>query len=253
MSVDLSVLVARANALLLPERFDDYLPEWFAGGRARAGAASGFGCYCQSGADRGRYRRRGRCDSGARRLLLEGEAPTIVGMKRRRLSCLLQHGISLLAYHLPLDAHPTLGNNAQLAHRLGIEITGGLQPDVQFPNRQCWPACATGYGREVRGAGGVGARPPPLLVAGGTHPIRSIAWCTGGAQDYIEQAATLGVDAFLTGEISEQTVHSARELGIHFFAAGHHATERYGVAALGECLAREFSIAHRFIDIDSPA
>lgn len=253
MSVDLSVLVARANALLLPERFDDYCPNGLqVEGRAQVRRLV-------SGVTASQALIEAAIDAEADAILVhhgyfwKGEAPTIVGMKRRRLSCLLQHGISLLAYHLPLDAHPTLGNNAQLAHRLGIGITGGLQSDVQFPignvGRLAQPVTAEKFAEQVALALGR----PPLLVAGGTHPIRSIAWCTGGAQDYIEQAATLGVDAFLTGEISEQTVHSARELGIHFFAAGHHATERYGVAALGECLAREFSIAHRFIDIDSPA
>jgi putative NIF3 family GTP cyclohydrolase 1 type 2 len=92
-----------------------------------------------------------------------------------------------------------------------------------------------------------------LLIRGGDHPIRTIGWCTGGGQGYIEQAAELGMDAFLSGEISEQTVHSARELGIHYIAAGHHATERYGAPAVGEFLARQLGIEHRFIDIENPA
>jgi dinuclear metal center YbgI/SA1388 family protein len=183
----------------------------------------------------------------------KGESPAITGMKRRRIATLLRHDISLLAYHLPLDAHPELGNNAQLARKLGFTVTGGLQPDAAAPignvGRLDQPLEPVALARRI--AEHLGRK--PLLVRGGEHPVRTIGWCSGGAQDYIEQAAALGVDAFLSGEISERTVHCARELGIHYFAAGHHATEKWGVQALGAHLAREFGIAHQFIDIDNPA
>jgi dinuclear metal center YbgI/SA1388 family protein len=182
----------------------------------------------------------------------KNEAPQIIGLKRRRLALLLKNDISLLAYHLPLDAHPQYGNNARLAAQLDIEITGGLQA-VALPignvGRLAEPLSLQDFGAKV--AQRLGRT--PLLVAGGLQPIKTIAWCSGGAQSYIEQAAALGVDAFLSGEISEQTVHLARELGLHFIAAGHHATERYGAPAVGDYLAAELGIEHLFIDIDNPA
>lgn len=253
MAVELNVLVARANALLLPERFTDYCPNGLqVEGRVQVRRLVSGVTASQALIDAA-------VAAEADAILVhhgyfwKGETPNIVGMKRRRLGRLLQHDISLLAYHLPLDAHPELGNNAQLALRLGIEVTGGLQPDVQFPignvGRLAQPVPAEKFAEQLMAV--LGRR--PLMIAGGAHAIATIAWCTGGAQGYIEQAAALGVDAYVTGEVSEQTVHAARELGIHFFAAGHHATEKFGVAALGEHLAREFAIAHQFIDIDSPA
>jgi dinuclear metal center YbgI/SA1388 family protein len=182
----------------------------------------------------------------------KNEAPAIVGMKHKRLQFLLNNDISLLAYHLPLDAHPEFGNNAQLANKLGIRVTGGLQA---VANKICnigelsAPMALDVFAQHVGRCLGR----PAQLISGGTHPIKTIAWCTGAAQSYIEEAAALGVDAFLSGEISEPTVHVARELGIHFIAAGHHATERYGVQALGSYLAAQLGIEHGFIDIDNPA
>lgn len=183
----------------------------------------------------------------------KSEDPTITGMKFQRVKALLDHGISLFAYHLPLDAHPELGNNAQLAKVLGFTIEGGLQPGEQRPignvGSLVQPLTLELLGALV--AEKLGR--PPLLVRGGDHPIRRIAWCTGGAQGYIEQAAALGADAYLSGEISEQTVHVARECGIHYIAAGHHATERFGASAVGQHLAERFGLTHHFIDIDNPA
>lgn len=179
-----------------------------------------------------------------------GEGQRIVGMKKRRIKALLENDISLLGYHLPLDAHPELGNNAQLAKRLAF-ITDGVMNAEGIGN----------YGhleQEISVDGLIEVmeqqlQRTPMVVSGGDHAIKTVAWCTGGAQSYIQQAIAQGVDAFISGEISEQTTHEARENGIHYFAAGHHATERYGAPALGEYLAARFGIEHLFIDIDNPA
>lgn len=179
-----------------------------------------------------------------------GEDQRIVGMKKRRIKALLENDISLLGYHLPLDAHPELGNNAQLAKKLGFVSDGVMNAE------------GVGNYGHIEGALTVTElsehmqqqlQRTPTVVSAGDHPIKTIAWCTGGAQGYIQQAIALGVDAFVSGEISEQTTHEARENGVHYFAAGHHATERYGAPALGEYLANQFNLEHQFIDIDNPA
>lgn len=183
----------------------------------------------------------------------KNEAMPVVGMKKRRLALLLQHDINLLAYHLPLDVHAELGNNAQLGKLLGISqpeavltaeplgvlqqgqlATATLLSDIAAQLRQA-------LGREV------------LVEDAGIGLVKQIAWCTGGGQGYIEQAAAAGAQLFVTGEVSEQTIHVARELGIHFIAAGHHATERYGIKALGEYLAAELGLKVHFVDIANPA
>jgi len=178
------------------------------------------------------------------------ENPCILGMKYRRLKLLMDNNISLLGYHLPLDAHPEFGNNAQLANRLAIYVEDVM--DEQGVGN---------YGRldEYISLEKLGDRiekslsRKPLLISGGDHAIKKVAWCTGGAQSRIDIAALKGVDAYISGEISEHTVHVARELGVHYIAAGHHATERYGVKALGEFVAAKFGLNCEFIDIDNPA
>ncbi|WML91134.1 Nif3-like dinuclear metal center hexameric protein [Thiothrix lacustris] len=182
----------------------------------------------------------------------KGEAPVIRGMKKQRIATLIQHDISLLGYHLPLDAHPELGNNAQLAMLLGIRNEGVMDErelqSVGNIGSVSEPVSLADFGQQVATA----LAREPLLIAGGEHPVQRIAWCTGGAQGYIQQAFELGADTYLSGEISEHTVHFARENGIHYIAAGHHATERYGIKALGKHLADEFGLEHRFIDINNP-
>ncbi len=181
-----------------------------------------------------------------------GEDPRVIGIKQRRLKQLLMHDINLIAYHLPLDAHPGLGNNAQLAKVLGIEVDGTIagtdEPAIGLSGRLLSPTPVSEFAAQL----GQRLGREPLVIEGHNRPITTIGWCTGAAQGYIEQAAELGLDAYLSGEVSEQTAHLARELGIHYFAAGHHATERYGVAALGAHLATQFEIQHQFIDIDNP-
>ena len=182
-----------------------------------------------------------------------GEDPCIVGMKRNRIQTLLQNGISLLAYHLPLDAHPLVGNNARLGQLLDINVEGQLEVDggtaVGLYGNFEKPLQAEAVSRVISKV----LEREPLHIAGESPLIQSIAWCTGAAQGYIEVAADIGVDAYITGEVSEQTVHIARERGIHFFAAGHHATERFGVQAHGHHLAGQFAIHHTYIDIENPA
>ncbi len=177
------------------------------------------------------------------------EDAAIVGIKKQRIAHLLHHDISLLAYHLPLDAHAELGNNAQLGQRLGLVEQGRFGEQ----NVACYGELsqAQTLSQLAKNIAQVLQR-PPQVIAEGDPAIHRIAWCTGAAQGYFEAAVALGVDAFVTGEISEQNVHVARESGVAFIAAGHHATERYGVQALGQHLAALFGIEHRFFDIDNP-
>ncbi|UXI02075.1 Nif3-like dinuclear metal center hexameric protein [Photobacterium sp. TY1-4] len=182
----------------------------------------------------------------------KGEPSEIRGMKFRRIKALIDHGINLYAYHLPLDVHPQLGNNAQLAKLLEIEVLGGMEAGN--------PQSVSVYGQFDRPLTGeelasrlaIALHREPLHIPGGPAEIKTVGWCTGGGQDFIELAAQRGLDAFISGEISERTVHSARELGIHYYSAGHHATERYGVKALGEWLTQTHGLDVSFIDIDNP-
>lgn len=177
----------------------------------------------------------------------------VTGMKARRLRALLTSDINLFAYHLPLDAHGELGNNIQLANILELEVTGLLEVDSPETGR-------TGRLKEPRSAaefsGWLEERLDHPVVWAGPEtedPIATVGWCTGAGQQFIEQAARLGLDAFISGEISEQTVHTARECGVHYFACGHHATERYGVQAVGRHLEKKFGLRHQFVDIPNPA
>lgn len=179
----------------------------------------------------------------------KSEDPRVVGVKRARLELLLRHGISLLAYHLPLDAHPQLGNNAQLASRLGFGIEGWFG-DQNVGCHGALPEALSAAALAERVAVALGRA--PLMLGEAEREIRRVAWCSGAAQGYLEEAAGLGVDAYLTGEVSEQTFHLAREAGVVFLSAGHHATERYGIQALGGHLAARFGLEHHFVDQDNP-
>jgi dinuclear metal center YbgI/SA1388 family protein len=190
----------------------------------------------------------------------KSEDGRITGFRKHRLQTLLAHDINLIAYHLPLDAHGGFGNNAQLALRLGWEVTGRFaEQDLGF------------LGVPRGASAGIIAVPPaptfahelaaqvervfgraPLLVGDEQREVKQVAWCSGGAQSYFEQAILAGADLFMSGEISEQTVHLARESGVPYLAAGHHATERYGVMALGEHLAERFGLNCDYIEIDNP-
>lgn len=185
-------------------------------------------------------------------LFWRGHYGRVTGWMRQRLGLLLQHNINLLAYHLPLDAHESLGNNAQLGALLG------WLPTARFGEQQLgWlgePAggpLASAHVLADQIAGKLGRA--VTVVDANRAPIRRIAWCTGGAQGYFEAAIAAGADVFVTGEISEPQAHYARECGVSYLACGHHATERYGVSALASHVAAQHGLEHLFIDIDNPA
>ncbi|WP_305857076.1 Nif3-like dinuclear metal center hexameric protein [Balneatrix alpica] len=248
----IQTVVAQADAWLEPQAFKDYCPNGLQveGGRSVRVLVSGvtaslalIEAALQRGADailvhHGYFWR--------------NEPYPIVGMKKQRLQRLLQADVSLLAYHLPLDAHPEFGNNQGLAAAMGWQVTGGMEPgnprSIGLQGYLPEPRTAVQLAQQLAQVLGH----PPLHVGRGPQQIKRIAWCTGAAQGMLEQAAALGVDAFVSGEISEPSVHIANELGIHYFAAGHHATERFGVQALGQRLADHFSLEHHFIDLPVP-
>jgi len=178
-----------------------------------------------------------------------GEDPRVIGVRRQRLASLIAQDMNLFAYHLPLDAHPEVGNNVALARRLGWpegEAFGrdGLLRMARLPTPLAAGALQGLLRRRLGRA--------PLLVGDLSRPVRQLAWCTGAAQDFLSDAIDAGADAFVSGEISERTTHLAREAGVIYAAAGHHATERYGVQALGELIARRFGIEVSFIDDPNP-
>ena len=190
----------------------------------------------------------------------KGEPAPLTGMKGQRIRKLMQHGISLIGYHLPLDAHPVIGNNAKLAESLDMTIISALYPAETHPVGNiaiCTAQTAQSLIAQITQALG---RIPLHISAeynvninASNRLIERVGICTGGAQDMIEQAALMGCDAFISGEISERTTHIARELGIDYFACGHHATERGGIEALGNIIAQQFDLLVTFIDIDNPA
>ena len=181
-----------------------------------------------------------------------GEAPEICGMKRQRIAALLKHHMNLFAYHLPVDCHPELGNNACMARRLAL--TDISMHPIGGTSNLLW----TGRLPEAMTADALGVllnkiyKREPQCISGTSKSIQTLAFCTGGAQDLITEASALGVDAYLSGEVSERTYYQALELGLHYFACGHHATERDGIRALGEHLAMRFDVEHAFIDSDNP-
>jgi dinuclear metal center YbgI/SA1388 family protein len=251
--VELQELAAYTDQLLAIRDFSDYCPNGLqVEGRASVQRLVGGVTASQALLDAA-------VESDADAILVhhgyfwKGEDARIVGVKHRRLRTLISRGISLLAYHLPLDVHPLYGNNVQLAALLGLEIescfgTAGSGSAFGLVGRLTQPTSGAQFTTCLK----TRLLREPLHIPGTASSLQRIAWCTGAAQGFIEAAAAQGVEAFLTGEASEQTVHIARETGIHFFAAGHHATERYGVQALGRHLAQHFQLDFTFIDIDNP-
>ena len=246
---DHNTLLQACNALLQPERFKDYGPNGLQveGGRPIRKIVSGVT------ASRAFIEAAIAADADAlfvhHGLFWRGQDGRITGWLRERLRRLLASDVHLLAYHLPLDAHPEVGNNAQLGRLLGWPVHGTFGEQ----SLGCWTDLPKAVSPAVLTAA-VSRRLGRKALAVGDPParIRRVAWCTGAAQDMLDAATAAGADAFVSGEISERTVHAAREAGVLYVAAGHHATERFGVQALGEHLARRFGIAHRFIDDPNP-
>jgi dinuclear metal center YbgI/SA1388 family protein len=192
-------------------------------------------------------------------LFWRGQSGCITGWMRQRLGLLIGHDINLFAYHLPLDAHPELGNNAQLGLKLGL--TPRIGAEGRFGEQDLGFIGTRDDGSSFPDAAALALhveqvlRRPVTLVNGGgvARPVHTVAWCSGGAQGYFEAAIAAGADAFITGEISEPQAHYAREMGVAFLACGHHATERYGAPAVAGHVASRLGLAHEFIDIDNPA
>lgn len=178
------------------------------------------------------------------------EDAVITGIKKRRIAQLLRNDVSLLAYHLPLDAHAELGNNAQLGRLLGLEEQGRFgEQNIACVGALAQPQTLTQFSQQIAD----GLQRAPQVIGDAGRTIRRVAWCSGGAQGYFEAAIAQGVDAYITGEISEQCFHLANETGVAFIAAGHHATERLGIQALGQHLAERFGLEQRFFDQANPA
>lgn len=179
-----------------------------------------------------------------------GEPEPLTGMKGRRIRTLMQNGVSLLAYHLPLDAHPVHGNNATLGRRLGIEDAEStvFGEGLLWRGRLTTPETPADFKSRIDRA----LVREPLHVACDRETIETVGWCTGGAQKFIDDAADLGLDAYISGEVSESTYHTAVERNIHYFASGHHATERYGVQALAEAAAEALGLEHRYFEMPNP-
>jgi len=182
----------------------------------------------------------------------KNDDPRIVRQLHARLKLLMEYDINLYAYHLPLDQHPEFGNNVQLARVLGLEIQGQSKENdlVWYGKPSQGSRKKTLYDLSEHIANKL--QRTPLVIGDERQSIKKVAWCTGGAQGYIDIASNLGADVYISGEISEQTTHAARELGIAYISAGHHATERYGVQALGAHVAKTFGVKHIHADIPNP-
>ncbi len=250
---DRQELLQAFDTLLAPERFKDYGPNGLQV-EGRAGVQR-----IVSGVTASRALIEAAVARGADAIFVHhglfwrGQDGRVTGWMKQRLALLLAHDINLFAYHLPLDAHPVLGNNAQFGLRLG------LVADARFGEQELGFVGARSDGGDFADAEALAAHASEVLgravtcVPGASGAIRRIAWCTGGAQSYFEAAIAAGAQAFLTGEISEPQAHYARECGVSFIACGHHATERYGAPAVAAHVAQQLGLAHEFVDVDNPA
>ncbi|KRA03340.1 MAG: Nif3-like dinuclear metal center hexameric protein [Achromobacter sp.] len=255
--VDSRVLANWLDDTLQAARFKDYCPNGMqVEGRSEVG-------HIITGVTASEALLRAAVDRGADAVLVHhgwmwrNEDRRVIGTRRTRMALTLKNDLNLFAYHLPLDAHPTLGNNAQLARVLGLTPArrDDGAPLTCGQDGLIWLGEASG----VQTLGQLGDRVAqrlgrqPLVVGDPDQPLATIAWCTGGAQGMMSDAVEAGAGVYITGEVSESTVHLARETGVGFIAAGHHATERYGVQALGQAVAEQFGITVEFVDIDNPA
>ena len=246
-------LLQAFDTLLTPERFKDYGPNGLqVEGRASIGKIVS-GVTASRALIEAAIARKADALFVHHGLFWRGQDGRVTGWMKQRLALLLAHDINLYAYHLPLDAHPQLGNNAQLGAVLGLQADARFgEQDLGFlGGRTDGQAFADGEALAAHVRKALGR--PVTCVPGAAGPIRRIAWCTGGAQSYFEAAIAAGAQAFLTGEISEPQAHYARECGVTYLACGHHATERYGAPAVAGHVAQELGIAHEFVDIENPA
>ena len=258
--IDRQTLLSELNTLLQPERFTDYGPNGLqVEGKVQIRKIV-------SGVTASRALIEAAIDAKADAIFVHhglfwrGQSGVVTGWMKERLKLLLTHDINLFAYHLPLDAHPELGNNAQLGQKLGfitpkavergeIKYFGdqslgwlvNIEQNQPYSPENLQKHLEKTIKRHVAG------------VFNATVAIKKIAWCTGGAQSYFEAAIAAGADAFITGEMSEPQAHLARECGVAYFACGHHATERYGAPAVAAHVAEKLGIEHEFIEIDNPA
>ena len=252
-TVTRQALLSACTELLQPARFKDYGPN----GLQVEGADSVR--HIVSGVTASRALIEAAIDAKADAIFVHhglfwrGQDGTVTGWMKQRLQLLLAHNINLLAYHLPLDAHPELGNNAQLGKRLGLQVQGTFgEQDLGLWGRRI-DGQAFANANALAAVVSTTLQREPVVVQMPPREIRKVAWCTGGAQSYFEAAIAAGVDAFITGEISEPQAHLARETGVAFLACGHHATERYGAPAAAAYVAAQLGITHQFIEIDNPA
>ena len=256
-SVSRQQLLARFDQMLQPERFKDYGPnglqvEGKAQVRTIVSGVTASVALIEAAVERGAdaiFVHHG--------LFWRGQDGRVTGWMRQRLALLLAHDINLLAYHLPLDAHPQWGNNAQLGQRLGLQAFEGEagrfgEAQLGFIGGRA-DGTVFAHPRALADSVEAALGRPVTLVTGRGEPLRTIAWCTGGAQGYFEAAIAAGAQAFITGEISEPQAHYAREMGVSFIACGHHASERYGARAVAAQVAAELGLVHEFVDIDNPA
>lgn len=250
MSVSRQQLQQAFDALLQPERFKDYGPNGLQVEGKPDIACLVSGVTASRALIEAAIARRADAIFVHHGLFWRGQDGRITGWMRERLRLLLAYDINLFAYHLPLDAHLEVGNNAQLGRVLG------WQADQRFGEQDLGFAAPAAFASAAELAAHVQAtlaRGVTLVAPEGAHPMRRVAWCTGGAQGFFESAIAAGADAFITGEISEPQTHLARETGVAFIAAGHHATERYGAPAVAAHVAQQLGLEHQFIDIDNPA
>ena len=250
MSIQRHDLLAHFDTLLQPERFKDYGPNGLQVEGRNEIARIVSGVTASRALIDAAIKARADAIFVHHGLFWRGMDGRVTGWMKQRLQLLLAHDINLFAYHLPLDAHTELGNNAQLGRVLG------WQADQRFGEQELGFSAPATFASAAELAVHVQAalgRGVTLVAPEGARGIRRVAWCTGGAQGYFESAIAAGVDAFITGEISEPQTHLARETGVAFIAAGHHATERYGAPAVAAHVAQQLGLEHRFIDIDNPA
>lgn len=246
-------LLQAFNALLQPDRFQDFGPN---GLQVEGGAAVRK---IVSGVTASRALIEAAIAAKAdtvfvhHGLFWRGQDGRVTGWMKQRLSLLLAHDINLFAYHLPLDAHPELGNNTQLGLKIGLSVQShfGDQGLGCLGQREDGGAFVSAEALSVHLSQQLSRQ--VTLVSNRPGPIRKIAWCSGGAQSYFEGAIAAGADAFITGEISEPQAHYARECGVAYLACGHHASERYGAPAVAGHVAAQLGLMHEFIDIDNPA